>query len=96
MNVRYSRVGGGAAELSLLPTETLLFHGANPLSGADPVGVLVRADPNPFEWVGFVIFLAIGVAVTGYHDGDRPQRAVTAFAPGRWDAYRGQFTPMKT
>ena len=34
------------------------------------------------EHVGFWVFLAIGVTSTGYHDGDRSQRAVTVFPRG--------------
>jgi hypothetical protein len=93
VSVRYSK-DGGVVELSLVPTGTLLFHGADLLKEADPIGVLLGTDPDPFEWVGFVVFLAVGVALTGYHDGDHAQRAITAFAPGRWDGYRDHFSPM--
>jgi hypothetical protein len=53
-------------------------------------------DPHPFEWVGFIIFLEIGIALTGYHDGDTAQRAMTIFPQGRWDAYRDQFSPFQS
>src|SRR5690349_15249685 len=74
--VRYSE-NGGVIDLSLLPPKTLLFHGADLLNATDPIRVLLGRDPDPFEWVGSVIFLAIGVSLTGYHDGDFSDRAIT-------------------
>jgi hypothetical protein len=91
--VRYAG-DGGVIDLSLRPTEELLFHGADLLSDADPVPVLLRTDPHPVEWVGYVISLALGVSLTGHHDDDHSRRAITVFAPGRFDGYRDQFTPM--
>lgn len=92
--IRYSG-SGGVIDLSLVPPATLHFHGNELLNAPDPIVVLLGSDPDPFEWVGSVIFLAIGVSLTGYHDGDHSERAITIFAPGRYDDYRSQLTPMK-
>jgi len=52
-------------------------------AGINPLAVLLRVDPSPFESYGFIIFDKIGIAVTGYHDGDESQRAITVFK-GSW------------
>lgn len=93
--VRYSKTGDGVVEITFLPTETLLFNGLN-LFQVDPIQALLLSDPAAFEWVGFIVFLSLGVAVTGYHDNDPSQRAITVSKRGRWDAYRERFAPFGT
>ena len=51
----------------------------------DPNPKLLKLDPSPIEYVGFLIFLELGVTTTGYHDGDDSQRALTAFRRGDYD-----------
>jgi len=51
----------------------------------DPLWQLLRQDPQPVEFRGFLVFKALGVTVTGYHDDDESQRAITCFVRGRWD-----------
>jgi hypothetical protein len=93
VNVRYAE-RGEVVEVSLLPSVCLLFHGTDLFKEVDPIGVLRHADPNPYEWVGFAVFLSLGVAVSGYHDNDSSQRAITVSKLGRWDTYKAQFVPM--
>lgn len=54
---------------------------------------LINLDGSPFECVGFIVLLNLGVALTGFHDNDPSQKAVTAFARGRWDNFRGKLKP---
>jgi len=42
-------------------------------------------DGNPVDVHGFIVLNSIGIAVTGIHDGDRGQLAVTAFPQGGFD-----------
>ena len=53
-------------------------------AGINPIAVLLKADPGPFESYGFIIFDGIGVAVTGYHDNAESQRAITVYRKGSW------------
>lgn len=46
---------------------------------------LVQNDGKPYETVGFVVLLNLGVTLTGFHDEALAQKAVTVFAKGRWD-----------
>jgi hypothetical protein len=48
---------------------------------------------EPFEYAGFLIFPKLGITLTGMHDGDQSQLALTAFAKGRWDHLRTRFEP---
>ena len=55
---------------------------------------LTEQDGSPFEYLGFIILLKLGITLTGFHDDDPAQRAVTAFARGRWDHLRAKFNPF--
>lgn len=45
---------------------------------------LIELDGSPFECVGFIVLLELGMTLTGFHDGDIDQKAVTVFERGRW------------
>lgn len=65
----------------------LSFRGVKILgkgSDGNPLTVFAEADPNPYESYGFIIFDRIGIAATGYHDGDKSQRAITVYKIGTW------------
>jgi hypothetical protein len=40
---------------------------------------------QPYEDVGYIIFYKLGIAVTGFHDNDESQKAITIFEEGYWD-----------
>ncbi len=78
--LKHCGFGPGAYTLSLNGTNIWL-----PDSHADPNPILLSLDPQPLEYVGFLIFLQLGVTTTGYHDDDPGQHAVTAFVRGDYD-----------
>ena len=49
---------------------------------------LAELDGNPLEYLGFIVLLNLGITMTGFHDDDPSDRAVTVFARGRWDDLR--------
>ena len=51
----------------------------------DPNPHLLRRDPSPVESVGILIYLALGISTSGYHNGDEAQLALTASPIGTWD-----------
>jgi hypothetical protein len=51
----------------------------------DPNPHLLRRDPAPVESVGILIYPALGISTSGYHDGDEAQLALTASPAGTWD-----------
>lgn len=40
---------------------------------------------DAYTYMGFLVFLNLGVALTGFHDQDESQRAFSMFAKGAWD-----------
>jgi len=58
---------------------------------AGPFEKLILKDGSPYEYVGFIIMLQLGMTLTGFHDADESQKAVTVFSPGRWDQLKPQF-----
>lgn len=77
-------------EITFLPSHHLLTLGGDVLIGpgqeSNPLKILIAHDPKPIEDVGFIIFPNIGVAATGYHDGDVAQRAITCFSRKRMES----------
>lgn len=61
----------------------------------DPNPFLLRLDPAPVESLGFLIFVALGVSTSGYHDDDEAQLAVTVSPPGKWDNALKKARPAK-
>ncbi|MEO6809901.1 MAG: hypothetical protein ABI353_12380 [Isosphaeraceae bacterium] len=51
----------------------------------DPNPTLLRLDPVPVESVGILVYPAIGVSTSGYHDGDDAQLSLTTSPAGVWD-----------
>ncbi len=51
----------------------------------DPNEQLLRIDPTPVESVGILIYPALGISTTGYHDGDENQLALAISPAGEWD-----------
>ena len=54
---------------------------------------LCLLDGSPFECVGIIVFLKLGIALTGFHDAHDEQLAVAVFEEGRWDVMRTRFKP---
>ena len=49
---------------------------------------LCQADGNPFDSVGFIILYKLGIAMTGFHDGNDSQKAITVFRKNSWKPYK--------
>ena len=86
---------GHVVEIGLAPPTTASYKGADLFGIDDPIALLLKDDPEPFESVGFLVFLQLGLTATGLHDDDQAQKAVTVFAPGRWDSARERLRPWK-
>lgn len=52
---------------------------------------LLAMDNSPYEVYGTIVFLKLGIAVSGLHDENESQLALTAFAKGHWDQYKNRF-----
>jgi|SRR6516165_4726061 hypothetical protein len=75
----------------------VIYGGANLFAGEQMAVVqrLCGEDPNPREVIGMLVFPKLGISLTGFHTGPKESIAVTAFAPGRWDAQLARSKPFK-
>ena len=88
LSVRYCK-DGKVKQIGVVPGCNELYLGDKLLWSQrhtlDPNQPLLLADPSPIEVNGFLVFPRLRVTTTGFHDGDRSQRALTVFRPGLWD-----------
>lgn len=81
----------GLVEVGFAPVVPVFLGGLDIFSTPGAFKELVQKDGLPFEFVGFIILLNLGITLTGFHDEEPSDRAVTAFAKGRWDHLRPNF-----
>jgi len=88
---RLVEVGFSSNISTLVFKKTALFTN-KPL---DVLRLLSAADKQPYELLGFIVLLNLGITLTGFHDKAADERAVTAFARGRWDSMQERLKPFK-
>lgn len=93
--VRYDRFGAtisshGVVEVYFLPGANVSMLGIDVFNDPKAFRELCKLDGNPKEFMGFIILLKLGITMTGFHDGDEAQKAITAFESGRWDQLAGE------
>lgn len=86
---------GRAVELALWPPAQVAFNGRALFGSPDVWREILAADGDPHETFGFLVLRNLGLTLTGFHDDDPSQLAVTAFEPGRWDAVASGMTPFR-
>src|SRR4026208_732049 len=89
--VALSAKDGRVVEVGVVPGTELVLDGIKIFSSPDSFDKLVKKDGDPYEYVGFIIFPNLGITMTGFHDKDESQKAVTVFANGRWDSVKSKF-----
>tara|TARA_R110000824_G_scaffold112460_2_gene261658 strand:+ start:838 stop:1293 length:456 start_codon:yes stop_codon:yes gene_type:complete len=93
--VRYDGFGAtisshGVVEAYFLPETEVSLQGVDVFGDPKAFRELCALDGNPKECMGFIVLLKLGVTMTGFHDGDEAQKAITAFEKGRWDQLAGE------
>lgn len=64
---------------------------------AEPLSVLkmIEADAGgAFEMYGFIVFLPLGLSLTGFHDGDLENKATTVAVLEEWQSVRDELKPI--
>src|SRR5258708_4872101 len=87
-SVRLSAKDLTVVEVGLTPEVDVRLGDVGIFTSPSAFEELIAQDGAPFEYVGFIILLNLGITLTGFHDNDPVQKAVTAFAKGRWDDLR--------
>jgi hypothetical protein len=64
--------------------------------GKNVIKRLAEADGKPLETVGILVFLNLGIAMTGFLRDEEPgQKSISVFAKGRWDSEIEDLKPFK-
>jgi hypothetical protein len=93
-NARAVMREGRVVEIALAPPANVLFDGKPLFRDPSVWRSVVVEDSNAHECLGFIVLERFGLTLTGFHDDDPSQLAVTAFERGRWDAMRGKMQPF--
>lgn len=93
--IRYDVDDEELVEVSFEQGSGVIFDGVVLYETEDLTEFLMSKDPSPVECLGFLIFLKLGIAASGFHDGDEEQRAISIFRQGRWDSMKERFVPYR-
>ena len=94
LGICFSAEDSKVVEVSLSPRVDVTLMGIDVFNDPSAFDRLVAVDGKPLETLGFVILMKLGITLTGFHDQDESQKAVTAFARGRWDHVREELRPF--
>lgn len=83
--VRFSADEGKVVEVGFSRDSKVIVCGVQVFTDPSAFDVICEADGAPYEYMGFIVCLSLGVTLTGFHDNDESQKAITVFAQGRWD-----------
>jgi hypothetical protein len=72
----------------------LLYRGTDLLTHPGPIEYLRQFDATPVLWVGLVLFLHLGIQLSGFHDADESQRAISMVMKETWSEFVDDFTPF--
>jgi hypothetical protein len=74
----------------------LFFQGTNLFAVDDLIGFLRQFDPAPQAAVGSVVFMNLGLYLSGFDVGDADVRSIAVTVKGRFDQYLKYFVPFKS
>lgn len=76
--------------------ETLTYKGTNIFKDPDQevLRKLCTEDGQPYEALGFIVLLKLGMTLTGFHDGDEEKKTCSAFAKGTWGVEKDELKPF--
>lgn len=92
--ITYSHDTQTVDEISCTHGEMIFFHDKNLLQD-DVVSYLEKYDNEPYKAIGGIIFFKLGVAISGYHNGDESQKNVIFFKQGIWDRFKTKLSPYR-
>ena len=93
--LRFDSKTGGLRECTLLPPSEGTINGLAVSWTTDFLDWMLTIDRDMVEVLGFVVSLKLGIAVTGFHDGESSQLAIHAFRKGDWDMFQERMKPFE-
>jgi hypothetical protein len=94
----YSAQGEALVEISLYGNQSVAFEDLDVFhtTGTKVIKHLAEADGKPLETVGILVFLNLGITLTGFFQEDEPgQKSISIFVKGRWDSEIEDLKPFK-
>jgi hypothetical protein len=95
VNVRFGGTEGTLDHIGFGKYAHVHFAGINFFEDLDAWKALLKQSQDYHLTYGFLVFCDLGIALTGFHDGDMNQLAVTAFPRGAWERSRPRFEPFR-
>lgn len=95
--IRYDAASNKVREGTLIPKKSGEFQ-INDLVldwHNDFFKTLCLTDGDPYEFYGYIVLFNLGISLTGFHDGDESQKAISAFSQGDWDQFKEDMTAFK-
>ena len=93
--VRFDPTTNTVRECTLLPKATATIEDIEVTWDQAFLRRACDRDGDPQDVYGFIVLKSLGIAVTGIHDQDDSQLAVTAFSEGDFDVLLGEATPFE-
>ena len=97
MNVCYSErgvvehIGFGRQMKNIILNDVNLFYS----DSSAVLKKLLTMDFDPMEYHGFLIFLKLGISLTGFHDDVEDDKAAALFMRGAWDLRKSKMKKFK-
>ena len=95
-SVRFGLCGEGVVEVGFLPEAELTLYGIDLFGEPLAFKKIISNRADVFEHYGFIIIPSLGLTFTGFHDDSEADKAITAFASGRWDDLKSEFVPFSS
>ncbi len=92
--IRFDPSSHTVRECTLLPRANATIDGIQVTWNKSFLRRLFEKDGSPMNAYGFIVFNRLGIAVTGIHDDDESQLAITAFSEGDFDLLLKESVPF--
>lgn len=95
VTVGFDKHSGLATHFGFGRQSMILFRGMDVFG--DPLAwqSIVRLSSDCHEWVGFIVCCDLGIQLSGFHDDDTSQLAISVFPEGNYESHRPRFTPYR-
>lgn len=88
--VRLGAADQAVSEIGFSQRASVKVNGIDVFGDPRAFDKLTQIDGDPFESVGIVVLMQLGIALTGFHDAEDEQKSLTAFRRGRWDEAKNE------
>lgn len=94
VNVGFEKESGLATHFGFGRLSAVRFHGLDVFGDPTAWQSIVRMSSDCHEWVGFLICCDLGIQLSGFHDDDASQLAISVFPRGDYECHRPKFKPF--